>query len=360
MGISRIADLSSFLDIDFKVVSIIRTNIDKHQNSQTQGVGRNILEATSTGLVECYERYCGSYIIDKHIYSYEDNFSSLFVELRSLGYKDCNHAKYNLKWTKAYSILDKEDKYLPAVEVFFPYTGTDIKFTDIRPHTSGLSAGGSLIESSVYSIIEVIERYYISNFYRTFLRQKVADLINIDSIQCQKIRSILSELQTYGCDFFILKLKAIIPVYYCAIFDGFGLGPKFMVSGSGAHYQEEKALESAVLEGVQSLYTALQGSREDIVRHKENYKKQNFTNDNVYFKLKKFFSSRYHVIDFQSNQLDFKNISGIYDYLIDLLNEQDFKHIYIANLSQKDIPLFVTKAVIPKLFDSYVNPGRIT
>lgn len=357
LGISRFADLSDFIDINIKVVSAIRTKITQQQNSLTQGKGKNIIEATSTALLEALERFCAS-LTPKHYINTKEAIKSNYISIKELGYKS-DLDPNNIRWVECKSVRENEKVYIPAMEVYFPYYGKEVLESGISPYTSGLACGGTSAEATVFSILEVIERYTISKFYKNFLKFNLGNIIDPNSISDPEICSLLNNLTEVGCEFFLVKIHSLMPTYYVAILDTSGLGPKFMVSGSSCNISNAKALKDAIFEAIQSLYVVLQGAREDLWRHKNHYDNQNYSTENVFFKLKKFFTNKYGAIPLPQDNQEFKSIDIIYEYLLEKLEQSGYQKIYVSDLSIENIPLNVTKVIIPPLFDSFVNPARI-
>ena len=357
LGISRLADLSDFINIDIKIVSAIRTNITPQQNSLTQGKGRNLIDATSTALLEAVERYCATLIPEQYTINVNNISKTQLINTKELGYSlDIN--SNDIKWAGCQSVHKNDIVYLPAMEIYFPYYGNEVMKSGISPYTSGLACGGTYTEATVFSILEVIERNIISKFYRHFLKLKLGNMIDYDTISDPYISNLLNNLREVGCEFFLIKLDSLMPTYYVALFDTSGLGPKFMVSGSSCNISDVKALENAIFEAIQSLYVVLQGAREDLGRHQSRYKKQDYSSENGFYKLKHFFMNNYASIPFPQESIEFKAIDHIYDYLIDKLFRSGYENIYISDLSRIELPLYVTKVIIPPLFDTFINPNR--
>ncbi|MCC8374511.1 MULTISPECIES: YcaO-like family protein [Photorhabdus] len=354
LGISRLASVGEFVDIaGVSVVNAVRTTLKKGQISTTQGKGRSLCVATCSALMEAYERHCACWcddLIIRHDAQHDDR-----LILRLLGFDpECDIED----WVPGYELQTGKKVLLPAVEVQFPYHGSDAQRVNIRAHTSGLACGGILEEAICFAILESFERNIISQFYQNCLSSICADIIDPESINHPPTKTLWLNLFDKGYESFALRIHGAIPTYYVALYDPTSMGPKFMIAGFASGFTETQALDAALMEAVQGLVVSLQASREDLSRHQKKYNDKSFFNHSRFYMLRELFHKHYETVSMPLAQDAPATLASATRLLTRKLAEKGNEHVYIIDLSLPEVPFHTVKAVIPGLFDWHVNPRR--
>ncbi|MBC8949996.1 MULTISPECIES: YcaO-like family protein [Xenorhabdus] len=354
LGISRLASVGEFVDIaGISIVNAVRTTLKKGQISTTQGKGRNLYTATCSALMEAYERHCACWCDDLIVHQNTYYYDRLIQ--RQLGFDP----EYDIKdWIPGYELQTGKKILLPAVEVQFPYHGSDTQRVNIHAHTSGLACGGTLEEAICFAILESFERNITSLFYQNCLSSICADIIDPESINYPSTKALWQSLSDKGYESFALRIYGTIPTCYVALYDPTNMGPKFMVAGSASGFTETLALDAALMEAVQGLVVCLQASREDLSRQQKKYDDKNFFNHSRFYVLRELFRKHYKMMNISTEQNAPTTPASATEFLTQKLAEEGKEQVYITDLSLPDVPFHTVKAIIPGLFDWHVNPGR--
>jgi thioglycine synthase len=355
LGVSRITDLTEFDYIGISVVSVLRPNVNNAQITATQGKGIKKNEAIVSALMEAVERFsCASYQTCKTLEYDPNNEDQMLINIANKS----NYQGMVIDWVKAINLFDGQKKYILAADVLFPYHPKQDVFRLVKPSTSGLSAGNTKVESIVQSIYEVIERDTTSKF---IAEGYVGKYVDADSINSAKEKEIIHKFRDVDIDINIYDLSefSLIPVFYVSILNSEGIGPNIACGGQGAHLYPQIALRRALTEAAQSRIVALQGGREDLIRHNKHWQ-----NSYDYFKAsreykQKISQDRYGVVEFQVPNNDFTlSIKDQLNELINLLKKSGHSHIYYTDLTNDKINIPVSHISIPGFVDKVVDPTR--
>lgn len=359
LGISRFSDISDFLPTGIKVVSATRiSRIHGDQISSTQGKGMKRVEACCGALMEAIERDCCSNVEESKL------IFSKYIENKCLNTKQLG---YDLKgksinWISVEDILNaSESKLIPAKEIFFPYNFRDKNSVPIKANTSGVACGGNLEEAIHYALLEVIERYFTSSFYKGIDKVGIGYLVDLNSINDNLVKSTIEKLKLSGIKIFLFKINAIIPTYYTAVFDPNYLAPKFMISGKSASLDANKAIYDSILEAVQGLYVAINSVREDLDRNQDKMK-YSLEEGSFRFERAQCYLYNKHGIRMHDNPKsgNFGNYKEANEHLLDLLREQGVEHVFCYRYEHPYPPFEVCRIVIPSFPDQFINERILT
>lgn len=356
LGISRIANLSDFIDLDIYIVSAIRTKLNKGQVSSTQGKGRSLEQATCGALIEALERHCAAHFDPTTLlYTTLNEMSQNSTSLSEFGYDSYQD---KLGWFYGEDLVQGNNIWLPALEVYFPYYGSEIKYIPIKPHTSGIACGANTEEATLFALFEVIERATSSTFLKNYTSKNIGKVIREESISNTKTNELLKVLQYQGYKIIIFNLNSILPTYYVLILDLVNFGPKFMVSGTSTHLSHSIALDAAILEAIQGLIVGLQGVREDLDRHHNLYEVQKNNWENLFYKIRETLVKNNRESSFNTFIYSPEDTKTAIEFIIDEMKKLNINKIYRCDLSNPIFPLSVVKVIVPALFDNIVNPNR--
>lgn len=355
LGVSRLSDLSGFVDLNIRVVQAVRTNLKRGQVSATSGKGWSLVDAVCGALGEAQERYCASHALPDRIIKSQGSIHERRT-LDQLGHP-CGAVLND--WCPAESLLSHSTSLLPALEVYFPYNGRDLHGTTVKPHTSGLASGSDIAEATVFGILEVMERHAASRFYDSFRDRAMGSLIDLRTITAPMVSKAMAYMAERGYEYFVFRIDGPVPTYYVAILDTTNLGPKYLVSGTASHLSEEAALEGAFLEAMQALVIAAQGSREDLLRRSAQYQRPRTDKSNPFYRIRDLLAEKNDYLPFTGTaERAPKDSIGALSRLLELLREAAVPAVYRCDLSQPGLPLNVVKVIVPGLFDTFSNPGR--
>ncbi|MDR5880855.1 YcaO-like family protein [Caballeronia sp. LZ032] len=354
LGISRLANLGPFVGLNACVVQAVRVALVKGQVSATTGKGWNVQQALCGALGEAFERYCAAHPPE---FTRRRRTSADVEPLAGWGHPD-GFAPADLY--PALELQVDRPCLLPAVDVHFPYHGTDLDSTPVRPHTSGLASGASVEEATLFGLFEVIERHASSRFFARFQRERTGVLIDPDAIRNARIESGLRDLKHHGYESLIFRIDAMLPVYYVAVLDASNLGPKFMVAGVAAHIDDHAALEAALLEAIQAIVIAAQGAREDLARVSASYRKQQTGQTNPFYRIRRLLAELNETrrMSEPSRQPDPRTNDAL-AHVLRRLRDAGMNRVYRCDLSKQALPLKVAKIIVPGMFDTHVNPTKL-
>lgn len=356
LGISRITETNSYVDLGVSIVSATRTDIRFEQVSSTQGKGFKLGHAITGAVVESLERYCAANISGLLLSSGIDKLDPEGNPLDlAFGYGD---KFYPSKWIRGVDLRRGQETWMPALEVLFPYNSSDFEPPRVRPHTSGLAAGADLTEASLFAMLEVYERNVTSLFYRRVRAKNNGSVIDTTTVTDDKASILLRDLCSRGYELIVFRLHAIFPTYYAAVLDVFSLAPKFMIAGTSTALSDSDALSGALLECVQGLVTSVAGSREDLVRSSVKYKNQILSKNNIFYEIKELLIKQNGISSFPQYESKLINCDLAWLKTFSVLEKIVTGPILMCDLTHRDLPLNVVKVVVPSLNDWMVNPRR--
>ena len=355
MGISRLTSVSAFLDIPgIHIFNAVRTSLKAGQISTTQGAGRSVKAAAASALMEGFERHCASHSVQLITHAAPSPAQSR--TLIAMGYRpDCTIQD----WVSATCLLTDEVIEIPAIEVLYPYHGGDLAVSNVKPHTSGLAAGGSCLEASIFGFLECIEREATAHFYKQCLHDVCGSYVDLKTIQSPETSSLYQTLLDVGYQAFAIKINCDFPTFYVAVYDPVHMGPKYMVVASSSSFCEHKALDRAFLEAIQGLTVSLQASREDLDRHHKLYTEQQPFATPSFDLYRDYFAAAYPLYRLPCSTTDNLTKQSALSTIETSLKQRQVHHLYSVDLSGNESALKTVKVIVPGIFDSYVNPNRV-
>lgn len=356
LGISRITETNSYVDLGVSIVSAMRPGIKFEQVSSTQGKGFTLSQAIAGAIVESLERHCAADVSPLSVFPGVGKLNPEGDVLDPVfGYGE---DYYPSRWVRGVDLYSNLPAWVPALEVVFPYKRCDSEPPYIRPSTSGLAAGGNIIEASLFALLEVYERHVTSTFYRHVRSANTGAVIDPNSVHDAKSNGLLKDLRSKGYELLIFRINAIFPTFYIAVLDSFGLAPKFMIAGTSTALSEEDALNSALLECIQGLVTGLSGGREDLVRSSSKYEKQIYSKNNSFYKIRDLLIRQNGLKQFSQQSSEPVSCELALKKALSSLQSVVTGPCVMCDLSHDTLPLKVVKIIAPGLNDFLVNPWR--
>jgi YcaO-like protein with predicted kinase domain len=356
-GITRISDITELDILGLPVVSVIRPGVDPAQITATQGKGLTIKSALASALMEAAERTAAS-SFKKITTDTAENLIKKNMRLltpQMLG-GEANNEAY-LDWVKGTELYSQQDIYIPAADVMFPYYPTKNAIRPFKPSTTGLAAGNTYLEAILSSINEVVERQATSKFLRTL----TAHLLDVNTVSCTIINKLLEKFRKANVDVLIVDLSysSPLPVYYVSVLSNDARGIGITCAGQAAHLIPELALRRALLEAAQSRAVAIQGSREDLIRHATDWQKSFEHYKEKREQLKRHIEENFGFIPMSPVvNLTHNSSYDLTKKTLDRLSAHSYKKIIVSDLTEGSVKIPVTHVIIPGMRDTIIEPKR--
>ncbi len=147
--------------------------------------------------------------------------------------------------------------YVPSESLFFRKKGI------FRSSSNGLATGLSFYESIFHGLLEVVERHAHT---WALLKKRALSVTNYLDFLSPGLKDELAWLEGIGVTIEINDIsdELGIPCFYSVLADPTLIGMRAFNSGISCHVNKVTALESSILEALQSRAVAISGSREDL------------------------------------------------------------------------------------------------
>lgn len=353
LGISRIADVTGYDYLGFATVTATRPGVSTAQITATQGKGVSYSEALASALFEAVERFSAA--------AYRPLFAASASELQSYGALFPSAVELGLpsfgsqpvEWVSATSLRSGQVGFVPAADVLFPYWAPTGMGRPMRPSTTGLASGNSLAEAITHAIAEVVERDAVSRF----MAGEPAPLVDLKSLSGSLEGEIVERFSSHDVDLLVFDLShlAALPTFFAASFGEAGPGPATAVAGQGSHVVRTLALRRALLETAQSRVVAIQGSREDLIRHAGAW---GADRRSASLWWKGFQQRAAGVRRFVADPQGPVSARDLLYCTLERLEAVAVTEVFVTNLTAKEIGIPVVHTLIPGLVDTIVDPAR--
>lgn len=355
-GITRVSDITELDIIGIPVISTIRPSVDSAQITATQGKGLTIKNALASALMEAVERTAAANYTKIKTDSTENLLKQRLVSITPsmLGGQESPTSQYD--WVNAVELFTQQKVLIPAADVIFPYYPGPDRVRPFRPSTTGLAAGNTFMEALFSSINEVIERQATSSFMHSLS----GALLETTSIQCPIINALLKKFRDANVDVIIVDLskESPIPVFYVSVLSEDARGTDIACAGQAAHIIPEVALRRALLEAAQSRAVAIQGSREDLIRHATDWQKTSEYYQQKRQELKKHLEKNYGYSSLKISHVDSFSTYSMTAMTLNSLLAKGYKNLIVTDLTEEQISIPVTHVIIPGMVDTIIEPTR--
>jgi YcaO-like protein with predicted kinase domain len=357
LGITRLSDITELDCIGIPVVSAIRPRVNDAQITATQGKGLNVQSAIVSALMEAVERYSAANFSASVSFSIDDITS---LQGTCLAPEHIGGAVIELNqkidWILGKNLADDSEVFLPAADILFPYYSAAKNFRPMVPSTTGLAAGNTVVEALLSSIFEVIERDAVSQF----LKNAHAAIVDLASITDHTNKNLIKLFQDANLDIVIFDLSHFSPlhVFYVSIMSPDGIGLAISCAGQGCHFFPEIALRRALTEAAQSRAVAIQGSREDLIRHASDWQGTIDEIKNLREAMKNAALSFGGIIPMLYFETNTMSIAQLICTTLQKLTAANYGKIFYTNLTHPLIKIPVVHTIIPGMVDNIVDPIR--
>lgn len=239
--------------------------------------------------------------------------------------------------------------------MLFPYVaGPDVERA-VRPSTTGLASGNTCAEAIVSALCEVIERDAASRF----LAGKSCPQVDLSSVTSQPERQLLELYEKVGVDVLAIELLSGSPAYaYFVLVRGeVSWGPPILAAGQGAGTDSSLALRRALLESAQSRVVAMQGSREDLIRHASDYETDTGALEERWQRVQQATRAA-GLVEHQANTNAGTTTEGELRQLMSGLRSCGAEAIHVTDLTNEVSRFPVVHVGVPGLVDWVVNPEQ--
>jgi ribosomal protein S12 methylthiotransferase accessory factor len=151
-----------------------------------------------------------------------------------------------------------------AADVLFPYHAPPGVARPMRPSTTGLASGNTVLEAAAHGICEIVERWAVSRF----VVRGGAPLVDLATVDADTA-ALIARFERAGVAIaaFDLSNEGALPTYFVTTVAADTIGSPLVAAGQGTSLSHASALRRALLEAAQARVVGIQGSREDLVRH---------------------------------------------------------------------------------------------
>lgn len=176
----------------------------------------------------------------------------------SLNQRAKGHPRFDLaiksdsrfKWVEGYSLTKKRRAWIPLQMITLSYTALHKKEEPLllTPISTGAAAHRTLDAAILNGLLEVIER---DAFMITWVNNLSPDIIDLESIADEEIKTVLASVKRYHLEIYFLSLPSDIPVHIilAVTIDRTGGGAAVTV-GASAHVDIKNAILGAAGEAI--------------------------------------------------------------------------------------------------------------
>ncbi len=338
-GITRLANLTHLDCLGIPVFTCIRPLSKNLSTSQGKGITDDL--AKCSAYMEAIEHFFSENIQADLISPMDQIPESSRVDLDLLS-KGLIHSDqvnpyqtYITHWTLCESLLGEKSLYFPTEYFSFNLTQPCLENSLFKKTTTGLASGNNLIEASVHALYECVERHMSFLFSKLSHAEKMARILNPDSINYPEAQDLIKKLKNHhiDCVIFDTTQNLNIPTFHVIIADDNPFRKLGHYSGTGTHLHAGIALCRALTEAVQSRLTYIAGSRDDMFP--KDYKTQ--------WGALKFSGTYLFKLDPEKTYL---SLQEQYDFLLNTLKNHAF-HPYRHIHTQASDLITVLKIMIP-------------
>jgi ribosomal protein S12 methylthiotransferase accessory factor len=325
------------------------------QITATQGKGLERVDALASALMEAVERYSAGRPRARRVATVE--------ELRAAGEPHCSPERLGatpfgaspIEWVRSASLRTGEPTWIPAAEVLFPYFAPPGVTVPVRPSTTGLAAGNTLLEAVLHAVCEVVERDAVSR-YRA---GAPAPLVDLTSVGAGPERDLVERYAAVGIRLFVADLSRLapIPVYFAHTYSDDGVTPAIGAGGQGAGFSAPDAFRRALLEAAQSRVVAIQGSREDLIRHASVWGDTSVEVRQHWERTRSRAAER-GAVPLPPMVEPPRSVSHAVERVLGHLAANDYHELFVTDLTDPEIGVPVVHVAIPGLTDTVVDPSR--
>lgn len=361
-GVTRLADITGFSQIELSVFQSTRPHIYSHrtrgENTGSQGKGLSRDQAIISSLMESLETFSveprnaqlirSSYRHLKHMYKVVNPSDFLC----SRKFKSSGLSNKQMMWTGAVSLTSGDEVLVPAESAFFPFFPVTYNTPVSFPcDSNGIGAGASYCEAVLAGLYELIERHY-RHIWLYENQSKVVSIVDEES-WLRPYRKILRNHPEVQIRLYSIVLDIPNVPVMLAIVTNEGA----LAHGTACHFNPHQAAHKAITEAFQVLATASSGAREDM---DEKFDPALNRHDRRFMRaLKRLpmvdaldLSNRRAVRRLYSQSIGSKNLGLEVEKLVGWVAKMFSTDIFAVNHTRYGIEIPVVKIIVPGLRSS--------
>ena len=245
--------------------------------------------------------------------------------------------------------------WVPAGEVFAPYKPPPDVYWPSGWVGTGLASGNTLLEAVSQAIDEVVERDALSKY----LDGQPGRLLDLRSVPAGPERDVLTRFDAAAVDVYAIDLSQLapLPTYCAAVVDRDGLSTLIPVAGQGTNLCATVALRRALLEAAQSRIVAIQGSREDLVRHASAWTEDAAARRSRW-KCSRAEAEAGGVATLPTRDRTRASVADRVTRQLRALEAHGYTEVVVVELTDPRVGIPVVRVVIPGMFDGEFDPER--
>lgn len=353
IGLTRTSNITHLDRIKIPVFTSIRPLAQKGAVSIYAGKGPTEIHAKVSSIMEAIERYSaemqGS---DETIVKCFDESDCINPE--NLILPNNSYDNEELEWSKGYSIVTGEERYIPSNAIYHPYTNDKIKHLFLS-NTNGLASGNSLEEAIFHGMMEVVERDSWSLFESFRDNKREINCVNSEN---EYIRELIRKFSDANVSIKLIDLSSDnkIPTIGAVSEDLIFKDPALLTLGIGTHLDPEIAAIRAITEVAQSRATQIHGTREDTTR-------ANLLRETGYDRMKRlnkhWFKDSEDSVDLNDmNNYSQNTFKENIETTMKMLEVSDVTDAYYVDLT-RSIGVPVVRSIIPGMEVYCVDSSRV-
>lgn len=356
LGVTRVADLTDYDRVGIPVFSATRPLVHSAQITATQGKGMEPMQARASALMEAVERHAAALVRPHRLASVHELRGSgeLVVGPEALGARFSESLP--IEWVRTRNLRDGRSALIPVAEVAYPYEPPSPTPALVRPSTTGLASGNTRAEAVLQAICEVVERAAVSQY---LTRRATVPLVDLAPLVGSPEGDLIARFESAGVGVAVFDLSRLapLPTYYVSTASADNLGAPVVAAGQGTSTDARIALRRALLEAAQSRVVALQGSREDLVRHGAAWA-VDIREACRLWEAERDRAARVGVVTPPPPSAPRTSTAEALRTAKARLAEAGYEDVYVTDLTQQGVGIPVVHVSIPRLWDLVVEPTR--
>jgi YcaO-like protein with predicted kinase domain len=360
LGITRVANVTGLDILGIPTTMVTRPN--GRSLSVHQGKGLDIDAARASGIMEAAEHHLAEHVdppgalltaAELRRTSRVADVSRLPQSIRKFGADD------RIPWMEAKDLTTGEAVWVPYEMVHVDLRLPLPPASGFFPlGSNGLASGNHVAEAAVHGICELVERDAIALFYQESVQQQEQRKIDPATVEDDVARELMNRFDAAGVELAAWDITSDVGVasVFCMavdrIFDPFR--PVGVARGSGTHLNRGVALARALCEAAQSRLTRIVGARDDLREEDFARLRAPQATAGALAQMRASHGGR----PFAS--LPTRSSVSIDDdlrLLIGLLAERGLTEVLAVDLTRRDLPCCVVRAIVPGLEGVFPAPS---
>lgn len=355
MGITRCADVTGLDRLGIPVYCAIRPTRPWLQVSNGKGISHETAKVSALmEAIEVFHAETPDERLQRHSYKSLQSEGKQVVEPDILpGYLShlYFHPEFVLDWLQGENLLTQTEVWLPASAVYDCSTRYSPNL--YRIGTNGLASGNHLVEATIHSLYEVIERDAIAQLVvqgRLNLQTR-CQFIDLQTIEDPYVQTLLERIQAADFKLVLIWVESCIAIntFWAILLDQNPYNPTLIVNvGYGTHLSPSVAAIRAITEAAQSRLTFIHGARDDLNAA------QIFENTQTHRQLYNYFDRLTSTTAWQTlTNFATHDLFADCHYVLQSLREAGYKDVYRVDLTRVPFNISVVKVFVPGLTMNY-------